>query len=102
MNEINTNYEQQAQVTKFFADLFGISEQEFLAVSQTPDLPDDLPGDIAPKMAGVMPLKNRPEFAADAPWRLEPGQTELLVAFYVRDATIDPSGENRGNGISEN
>jgi hypothetical protein len=95
MSEENNYSEQQAQITKFFADLFGISEREFLFISQLPDLPDDIPGDIAPRMAGVMSLKNQPELAADAPWRLEPDQTELMVVCYVRDATIDPSGEHR-------
>jgi hypothetical protein len=49
--------------------------------------------DGAPGMSGSITLRNKPEFWADAPWRLEPDQDELPVSFHVRDADIQPPGK---------
>ena len=76
MNDQNQAHkDQQSQTIKFLADFFGARP----------------PG---PKQTGLslsaeVPVgKNQPEFWADAPWRIEPDQQDLLLLFLVRDTNI--------------
>lgn len=97
MNELsgdnNKDY-QQDHVVKFFADVFGISENDFVKMGAMPDRPPKKLGPGVARMPGVMRQKNQPEFATDAPWRLEPNQDSLPLVFYIPYA--DP--ESSANG----
>jgi hypothetical protein len=88
MSKDGSPKEKEDQITKFLAKLFGITSEKFLSLVQPPDHPANAPTGKVARMAGVMSLKNQPEFYADAPWRLEPDQDLLRVTIYIRDANI--------------
>ena len=88
MNETNKD-----QIADFFADVFGISEADFIKMGDAPDHPPTMTGPDVSRMPGVMRLHNQPEFAADAPWRLEPDQDTLPLVFYIRDADTESSAD---------
>ncbi|NIV30478.1 MAG: hypothetical protein GWN58_13565, partial [Anaerolineae bacterium] len=64
------------RTTKFLARMLGVDEQEFLEAGSPLE------------MSGVISLINKPEFWADAPWRLGPDRTSLPVSMHVRDADL--------------
>jgi hypothetical protein len=88
MSKAGSTKERKDQITNFLAKIFGITSEEFLSYVQTPNRPANVPADKVARMAGVMSLKNQPEFFADAPWRLEPDQDSLPITIYIRDANV--------------
>jgi hypothetical protein len=88
MSKDNPVNEKEGQTTYFLAKIFGISADEFSSFMQPTIRTTHAPANKVARMAGVMSLKNQPEFFADAPWRLEPDQVFLPVTIYIRDANI--------------
>jgi hypothetical protein len=74
----------QDQTIKFLKGVFGVKHPK--KSTPAPDLTT-----VAPlPLSAEMPVdKNQPEFWADAPWRLEPDQNEILLLFLVRDTNIE-------------
>ncbi len=76
------------QIAGFVAGIVGMSREEFETIGHQQE--------SAPEqqsfMTGVMAPNNQPEFWADAPWRLEPDQTEIPITLIIRDANIDSTG----------
>ncbi len=66
---------------EFLAQMLGVGEQDFLDAGSTLE------------MSGVISLTNKPEFWADAPWRLEPDQGSLPVSMHIRDADLAAPAE---------
>jgi len=80
------------QISDFFAEIYGTTQEKFEALGKLPELPPEITSLEDFKMPGVMAPVNQPEFWADAPWRLELDQTEIPITFYVRDANVDSPG----------
>ncbi len=86
MNDEHHEYKyQQEQAAKFLGDFFGTRPPS----QKKPSL--DLTTVAPLSLSAETPLhKNQPEFWADAPWRIEPDQDDILLLFLVRDTNIKP------------
>ena len=75
---------QQAQALKFLKGVFGVKPPKQIAPSGDLTTVAPLP------LSAETPIdKNQPEFWADAPWRIEPDQDEIILLFLVRDTNIE-------------
>jgi len=90
----NSAPKQSDQISDFFAKIYRMTPEEFKALGKLPEIPAEITSHEALRMPGVMAPNNQPEFWADAPWRLEPDQTEIPITFYIRDANVDSPGNS--------
>lgn len=92
MSISDPKYKSSDQISDFFARIFGMTRKKFEALSNLPEIPPKITAHEVLRIPGVMAPNNQPEFWADAPWRLEPDQTEIPITIYMCDANVDSPG----------